>query len=252
MAADACAEWLGERARDASERPFFALLMLDAPHQRYSYPPEHEVFLPSAVDVDYMVISQPDGPPPGMLESVRNRYRNAVHYADSVAADVLVRLDALGLDDDTLVIVTGDHGEEFMEQGYFGHTSTHGPPQVRVPLVMRGPGVEPGVESRPTSHVDFPATLLELLGASPERRGTWTVGENLLEPLEERRRTVAGWNELGLWTPDGILRIPLGPGSFDLKLYDYDWKFVPRDWDVLERQQGPLERLSEECNRFLR
>jgi membrane-anchored protein YejM (alkaline phosphatase superfamily) len=249
QASRACAEWLRERAWAA--RPFFAFLMLDAPHQTYSYPPEHEVFTPAAAELDYMAVSSSDGPPPGVLAALRNRYKNAVHFADSAAARVLAALEETGLAGETLVVVTGDHGEEFMEHGYFGHTSTHGPLQVRVPFLLRGPGIEPGVEPRPTAHVDLAPTLLERLGADPERRGLWTLGESLLSPPEERRRVVAGWNELGLWTPDGILRIRLG-ATPDVGLYDYDWRFVPQDWDVLERQRIPLERLSEECNRFLR
>jgi membrane-anchored protein YejM (alkaline phosphatase superfamily) len=251
LAATACADWLAERDTD---EPFFGFLMLDAPHQRYSFPPGAEPFQPCADDVDYMRMSDPAGVEPAELEAVRNRYRNAVHHADRVVGELLDRLDELGLAEDTLVIVTGDHGEEFLEHGLFGHTSSFSPAQVKVPLLAAGPGIEPGVEARPTSHLDVPATLLEGLGADPELRGAWTLGGNLLEPTEERRRIVAGWNELGMWTPDGIVRLTLRWRAFDVELYDYDWRQIVdgRADRVLEDERRVLEQLAAECNRFLR
>ena len=250
-AAQACRGWLRRRAK--SEQPFFAFLMLDAPHQKYSFPPDHTPFLPIADDVDYMEISRPDGPPPGVIEGVFNRYRNAVHFSDSVAGDVLDLIEELGLAEDTLVFVTGDHGEEFLENGFFGHTSAFSPLQVRVPFLMSGPGIEPGREGRPTQHQDFPATLLELLGADPALRKDWVLGENLLAPLEERRRVLSGWNEMGLWTPSGIFRVSFGDqADFDVQLYDYSWTFQPGDAHALKTEEAALRDLAGECARFLR
>lgn len=55
-----------------------------------------------------------------------------------------------------------------------------------------------------------------------------------------------------MWTPGGVLRIPLHDrGSFDIELYSYGWRFLADDGPVLEREAGRLERLAAECNRFL-
>src|SRR6185436_19908466 len=107
--------------------------------------------------------------------------------------------------------VTGDHGEEFLECGFWGHTSNFSPQQTEVPFLLRGPGIEAGREHRPTSHVDVPATLLEFLGADPRTRAAWCLGENLLDPPEERARVLAGWSDLGLALDDQIVRIPFDP-----------------------------------------
>ena len=252
QAAAACIEWLEEREQSGDERPFFCFLMLDSPHQNYSHPPGATPFEPSAAELDYMQTSAPDSWTDEVVEAVFNRYRNAVHHSDRVAGTVLDKLEQLELTDETLVTVTGDHGEEFLENGFFGHTSTFGPYQLRVPFFLRGPGVTPGIEARPTSHIDIPATLGEILGTDPATRAEWTLGENLFAPREERRRVAGGWNELGMWTPDGILRLLMRWGAFDVEVYDDSWNFVPDDHGILEREARPLENLAAECNRFLR
>ena len=250
LAGGALARWLTERA--GRSEPFFAFLLLDSPHQTYSHPPGHTPFTPSAPDLDYMAMTRNEGPSPAVLESVRNRYKNAVHHSDEVVGTVLDALAQAGLADETWVIVTGDHGEEFRECGFFGHTSAFTPQQVEVPFLLRGPGIENGIERRPTSHYDFAPTLLEALGAAPSTRSGWCLGENLLAPCEHRERVLSGWNELGVWTERGILRVPLAPLEFDVEVYDYGWIEVEDDLAILRAEREALEQLGAECNRFLR
>jgi membrane-anchored protein YejM (alkaline phosphatase superfamily) len=247
QAADACVEWL---ASLPAEEPFFGFLLLDSPHQTYSHPPTERPFTPSADEVDYLALTRNE-PDPARLQAVRNRYKNAVWHADRVAARVLAALDELGLGTNTLVLVTGDHGEEFRECGFFGHTSAYTPQQIAVPLILRGPLVRPGTEHRATSHLDIAPTLLELLGADPGLRPAWTLGENLFEPSDDRRRVISGWNELGVWAPGGILRVPLSLLAFDVEVYDYCWNLIPDDASVLAAERDALTELGLDCNRFL-
>ena len=249
LAADAMIHWLEEVARGDS--PFFGFLLLDSPHQIYSHPPDATPFTPSAEEIDYMSLTRNEGPDPALLEAVRNRYDNAVFHADDVAGDVLAAIQRSPRFENTLVLVTGDHGEEFQECGFFGHTSAFTPQQMAVPLLFRGPGVEPGTETRPTSHLDFPATLLEIMGANPAGRDSWCLGESLLDPPAERRRVMGAWNELGVWTPSGILRVPLSRFEFNVEVYDYEWNLIHDDLDELRAEADTLERLGAECNRFL-
>lgn len=250
LAADAMIEWL--EVQSESDDPFFGFILLDSPHQTYSYPPASAPFTPAAPEVDYLAMTANDGPPADQLVLVRNRYLNAVLHADEVAGSILHAVDRLGLGEDTLIFVTSDHGEEFGECGFFGHTSAYTAEQVGVPLLARGPGIEAGIEDRPTSHTDFAPTVLELLGADPAQRGEWSLGENFLDPPASRRRVISGWNELGVWTDDHILRVPLSVFEFDVEVYDYQWRMVTDDLPVLRAESETLERLGAECNRFLR
>ncbi len=250
LAGAALSRWLEDRAGDPD--PFFAFLLLDSPHQTYSHPPDATPFTPSAPDLDYLAMSRNEGPEPQVLEAVRNRYKNAVHHSDAVLGAVLEAFQSSPRYEDTWIILTGDHGEEFLECGFFGHTSAFTRPQVQVPFLMHGPGIANGIERRPTSHLDLAPTLLEALGADPERRGEWCLGASLFDPPSQRRRVFAGWNELGVWTDDAILRVPLAPLEFDVEVFDDRWTRIIDDLAVLRAERGTLEHLGAECNRFLR
>ncbi len=249
LAADAVIEWLDSIEDD--DEPFFGFMLFDSPHQTYSFPPDQTPFTPYAPELDYMSMTQNEGPESDMLEAVENRYNNAVWHVDTVAGRVLTALEKSPRFANTVVVITGDHGEEFRECGFFGHTSAFTPEQVRVPFVMRGPGIEPGSETRPTSHLDFAPTVLEMLGANPAGRESWSLGENMFSPPTDRRRVVSAWNELGVWTPEGILRVPLSLFEFNVQLFDYRWQLVLDDRQALENEAETLERLGAECSRFL-
>jgi arylsulfatase A-like enzyme len=72
----------------------------------------------------------------------------------------------LGLDEDTWVIVTADHGEEFLTHGWLGHTRTLYEELVHVPLIARPPGGlhEPRVLTEPVTQAALAATILDLVG----------------------------------------------------------------------------------------
>ncbi|MCJ7451998.1 MAG: sulfatase-like hydrolase/transferase, partial [Steroidobacteraceae bacterium] len=149
------------------------------------------------------------------------------------------------------VVITGDHGEEFFEHGMWGHTGNFTKTEVMVPMVMRGPGVAPGVERAPSSHVDVAPTLLEILGADPAMREKWTVGENMFSLAEKRNRVVAGWEVVGTWTPDAIVMLPLNAYRGMPDVYDYDWRPVPDPDAVLRSNGEALRELIESTQRFM-
>lgn len=77
-------------------------------------------------------------------------------------------LAALGSGDDTLLVVTSDHGEEFLEHGGVLHGRTQFEEVVRVPLIVRGPGVPSGVRvSTTVSLIDVMPTILAAAGITP-------------------------------------------------------------------------------------
>jgi arylsulfatase A-like enzyme len=78
--------------------------------------------------------------PPAALERMRHLYARAVSYMDAWLADVLEALDRRGELENTLVIVTSDHGESFGEGGYMAHGFALSEPLIHVPLVLAGPG----------------------------------------------------------------------------------------------------------------
>ncbi|MEM9380054.1 MAG: sulfatase-like hydrolase/transferase [Planctomycetota bacterium] len=254
--ADAFEDWMALRRARSDARPFFAFVLLDAPHQPYDNP--GGPYAPAVDALDYIELGRTtDGPELAALQlRVRNAYRNSVHHADGTTGRILDALEASSDPERTVTIVTGDHGEEFFECGFWGHTSSFSPEQVEVPFLLRGPGIEPGVEERPTSHLDVSCTLLERLGVDPALRSDYSLGESLLEPLPDRARVAAGWSEVGLITPSGIFVAPLTAPRFDgptlaLECFDRRWRPLP---DVAQRCRGEriaLAGLARDCARFL-
>jgi uncharacterized protein len=249
MVADRIDEWLAERKAEKNEKPFFCFVLLDAPHQPYHN--NGGPFQPAAAEVDYIELGR-NGDDPELLELVYNRYKNSVLYADEIAGRILGSLEDSGEMDETLLLVTGDHGEEFNECGFWGHTSSFSPPQLDVPFFIRGPGVEPGVEYGKTSHLDIASSLLELMGADPAQRRDYSLGEDLFNPPDERALVVAGWSDLGLLTESGIVCIPLEAGAKEIEVYDRRWNLLS-DPDVrYQAESESLERMARDCLRFLR
>jgi arylsulfatase A-like enzyme len=139
-------------------------------------------------------------------------------------------LDALGLAQDTLVVLTADHGEEFLDHGGFEHGHTLYQELLRVPLFVRLPGVvAPGsVVQEPVGLVDVAPTLCELAGLSPPRSfgGRSLVPLLRGEPLAPRAHLAHGnfWGDpLTSWT-SGDLKLILTPARGEdperVELYD--------------------------------
>ena len=140
-------------------------IFLDSTHPFYYWPPDFEAkFKPynslglanKDVFVDGRIVSQ-----------VVNRYKNSLRFVDGLFGEIVAGLKARGLYEKAVIIVVGDHGQEFMEHGAFSHASNLFNPQIRIPLIMR----LPGASRRPAgmaSQVDILPTLLDYLGLGKE------------------------------------------------------------------------------------
>jgi hypothetical protein len=97
-------------------------------------------------------------------------YDGSLAYLDDQIGRLLGELRRRGVLDDTLLIVTSDHGEAFGAHGYFAHGHSLYRNQIQIPLILRLPGKIPaGLRvSPPVSLRDVPATVMELL--APQRR----------------------------------------------------------------------------------
>ena len=94
------------------------------------------------------------------------------------------------LDDNVLLVVTADHGEEFGEHGRLGHGTNLHREQIHVPLLIRWPGtLKPGRIDTPVSLIDIYPTLVELLGLPDP--GTLR-GRSLVPLLQGRCRAHPG------------------------------------------------------------
>lgn len=94
------------------------------------------------------------------LPEIVNRYRNCLRELDDWLQAVLTNVDLTS----TIVVLTGDHGEEFFEDGRFLHANALDEPQTRTPFLMYIPGYGGREIDEVTSHADLMPTLMDLFG----------------------------------------------------------------------------------------
>jgi arylsulfatase A-like enzyme len=92
------------------------------------------------------------------------RYAEELLALDGQIGAFFAELKKRGLWDDTLIVVTADHGEEFLEHGGMSHGRTLFEEMLRVPLIFAGAGVKPGVVHQSVTIADVAPTLAEMAG----------------------------------------------------------------------------------------
>lgn len=185
--------------------PFMEFFFFESTHAAYSFPPTSALTPDYQDTVDYTRLSRAELA--NNITPLFNRYRNAAHWIDMQLGRIYQALEQNNLLDNTIVVITGDHGEEFMEQGAWGHNSSFVEEQIHVPLVVLLPDTQAAVVKRMTSHVDIATTLLHALGA-PTETADWSQGKNLLDPVGHDHLVVSDWHSIGVMTHDLKYRIP--------------------------------------------
>ncbi len=174
-------DWLGRRPAD---RPFFLFLNYYDAHSPF-IPPEEATrrfglsslshrdqveILKCAQNLDLVQ------PAPSDAERVRlqrkatdllvDGYDSSIAYLDEQLGHLFHELNERGLLENTLVIVTSDHGEHFLERGFAGHGMSLYRREIHVPLLIFPPKGAPDrrIVPEPVSLRDLPATIVEMLG----------------------------------------------------------------------------------------
>ncbi|RMH01276.1 MAG: hypothetical protein D6702_11900, partial [Planctomycetota bacterium] len=173
-AADRALQWLGRQDRD---RPWFLAVQFFDPHIAYEDHPEYG-FEDPAYDGwvrgglgGRELRDRLDRLSPADREQLGAFYDEEVRAVDDALGRLLAELRRRPDWDDTLVVVTADHGEELGERGWVGHTRTLHGELIDLPLIVRLPGGE-GAGRRLRGRLPLSglaATLLDLLGVPPDR-----------------------------------------------------------------------------------
>ncbi|WP_417500862.1 DUF3413 domain-containing protein [Marinobacter sp.] len=171
-------DWL---AFTSSERraddPFFGFLFYDTTHN-HVVPDDYPVkFQPYWQSVNKLALDQDFNP-----ELIKNNYKSTLHFVDNQVGRVLDDLRSKQLLDKTVVMITGDHGQEFneYEKNYWGHGSNFGEYQLRVPMVVHWTGKAAAHIKYRTENFDIAPTLMtEVLGCEASPVATYATGNSL-------------------------------------------------------------------------
>ena len=169
----------------------FDFLFLTASHSPYNYPPQYARFKPlPVVKGGYALDRHADNRP------YKNDYFNSLYYLDAQIGKLLEAADKQGALANTWVIITGDHAEEFNENGlgYWGHGSNFTRWQTHTPMIVRAPSHPAGrVETKLSLHQDVVPTLMqEALGCSTPIT-KYSNGQNLFNLPAKRGTVIASY-----------------------------------------------------------
>ena len=177
--------------RDEDKKPFIIFAFYSCTHLPYRTPREYaELWADPAykgdhnfelkLNVDEFIGNVDIGHkweklPPKDVEQINALYDGCVRMFDDSVGRIMLALDSKQLREDTIVLITGDHGDDLFEPNVtFGHglTFNGGDQSNNVPFVLRVPGVENRGRhiDKLVRTIDFAPTLLDLAGLPPEPR----------------------------------------------------------------------------------
>jgi choline-sulfatase len=166
-------QYLEQRRTDA--KPFALWVSFMEPHSPFDFPIEdRERFSPAAFAPPRL---GPEDPPfiPEVFQDLKDdekkgiiaSYFTSVRFLDRNVSRVLSRIATLGMDRNTLIVYTADHGYFLGQHGRFEKHYGYDP-ALRVPLLARWPGrLKPGVIQGMTEHVDLSSTILDMMEVDP-------------------------------------------------------------------------------------
>ena len=172
--------WLTERKQATDGKPFFLYIQTIDPHVVYKAPAEYvQRYYPDKYDgplgptIDAIELQNLST---GKLKAterevawVRATYNAEVTFHDEHMGKFFAELENLGLLEDTMIVITNDHGEEINDHGKFGHGHSLYEELLRAPLLMYFPGLFPAGSriEEIVENVDVTPTILDALGLEP-------------------------------------------------------------------------------------
>lgn len=214
--------------------------------QKESGKPFMATYFPSVAHYPYMV---PEGYEEEKFaeDETLNRYLNALRLQDMFLESLFEQYKELGLYDDTVFVIVGDHGEAFGEHGLYTHGNTPHEEGLKIPMLFHDPKrFENGARVEvPVSQLDILPTIADLLGYEIE--GGAYQGSSLLGPLsEDRLLTFSCWGaEVCLASLQGTEKFIYYYDNQPDQLFDLSKDPLEQENLAGERQEDAEKRRSE-------
>ena len=175
-------DWLKWYANIDKAKPFFSFVFYYSPHE-HDFPETYsKQYKPSKGKSRYTNLVAEYGEF-GFIKS----YQLAVEYVDSIANKIIKKLENTNVLDNTLIIITGDHGSELNDhkQHHYGHGSNFTDCQIQVPLAIIGPKFEKhhlnNKANDLTTHYDIVPTIMKNFLGIKNKISDYSIGIDLLD-----------------------------------------------------------------------
>lgn len=240
---------IGKLDQRDPQRPFYGFMFFESTHAPYTFPAEAVIRPDFEPELDYIRMNLQDN-----IDRIHARYINAAHHVDREAGRLLDYLKQHDMLDNTIVLFTGDHGEEFMEKGHWGHGRDKVFPeeQIRVPLVLWMPGQAAGVVQHRTSHLQISPTLLTRLGVTQPPQ-SYSSATELFTPMPYF--VAGGYDYMAVFDEHYKITFPFtGSDYFRYLSNNAQDQALGREeaQALVSRYQDKIDAVIEESQRFLR
>lgn len=196
------ADWLEWLDRRTGDKPFFGFVYYDPPMDDMTTDPGE----PLPMDDRFTHNDK--------ARELWRQYRLAMRMVDGEVKTVLNSLRDRGLQDNTLIIVTSDHGYEFDDNGigHYGHASNFSTVQLRATLMMQWPGRPARPIDYRTTHHDLSVTLLQDIFGCQNPPTDYSVGRNLFSGIPWDWMMAGSYTDHAIVEPERV--IVSHPGGF--------------------------------------
>jgi arylsulfatase len=263
----ACVNQVARKLLSQVKEPFFLYLHYMDPHAFYQPPQSYQrrfagdydghEFIANGDPAPIAKMLYSDGEPIEVTDQDRQHlvdlYDDEIRFTDLNLSQLHRHLGSLGLLDRSLLLITADHGEEFLEHNHVGHCRGVWSTLTHVPLLMRWPG---GPKDRQINaaveYVDLVPTVLDLLGISPADAAF--EGSSLLPMIEAAspERVSYAFSDQGRHraVDDGRYQLILNGTDRTVQLFDLDNDPLAQT-DLSKENKDSVERLGAELNIWL-
>lgn len=171
--------------------PFYSFLFFDSAHG-FDYPSDFPVkFKPTLDEVNYIALNDDYNP-----IAFYNRYKNSLNYIDGLIGNILKKLEEKKLLESSIVVITGDHGQEFNDnkKGYWQHGGNFSDYQIGTPLIVFDASRPAKTYTHLTLHYDIIPTLMNTVLGVTNQYYDYSVGQNLYD-CKNRKWFICGYNQ---------------------------------------------------------
>lgn len=228
-----------KQLKSKTTQPFFGMLFYDSAHG-FDYPKNFDKpFKNDVSEVDYLALDQDYNPKP-----LYQRYKNSLYYIDGLVGEILENLEKENLLENTIVVITGDHGQEFNDnkKGYWNHGGNFTDYQIKTPFMLFDGTKKPAVYQQATIHYDVVPTICrDYLGISNPFTD-YSFGNNLFQ-IPKRDYFICGYNQKYAIIEKNVITNINPSGTFD---------FTDKKLNPIDPEQVDVKNVSKGINELRR